>query len=117
MEGMMDEKKTTGRDTDAEEDVFGSAVCSGKMWETSQDAQTNKGKEGRDNERGGEKVRQTETQPRRLTTDLDCTHFSSNPLKRQKENKNIPYIVNTHYTDFVSFLLAVNNYTCLLNCY
>lgn len=52
MEGMMDEKKTTGRDTDAEEDVFGSAVCSGKMWETSQDAQTNKGKEGRDNERG-----------------------------------------------------------------
>lgn len=52
------------------------------MWETSQDALTNEGKEGRDNERGGEKVRQTETRPCRLGTDLDCTHLSSNPFKR-----------------------------------
>lgn len=37
MEGMRDEKITTGRDVYAAEGVFGSAVCSGKMWETSQD--------------------------------------------------------------------------------
>lgn len=53
MQGMMYEKIPAGRDADAkEEGVFGLAVCSGKMKQTGQDAQTKEEKEGRENERG-----------------------------------------------------------------
>lgn len=83
MEGLMDERKAKGNDTEAEEDVFGLAVCSGEMWENGQDAYTNEGKEEEDNERGWKKVRQTEAQPHRLST--GCTYFTSNGLKTQKK--------------------------------
>lgn len=70
MEGKRDEKKTTGVDTDAEEGVFGLAVCSGKCRRPARMHRQRREKKG---ERMREDERKSSRQKCRLSTDRLCT--------------------------------------------
>lgn len=76
--------RTTGKDTDEKKKCsLGSAVCSDKMWGTSQDARETR---GRENEKRSKRLRNR--QPHRLSTDYACTHFTSDHFKAGKESEN-----------------------------
>ena len=78
MEGMREEKRTTGSDVFLQGRVFLVQVfVQAKIWETSQNAETKKGERrergGREDERRSGRLR--------LSRDLDCTHFTCHHLK------------------------------------